>query len=409
MIPTCEILIGDVRAKLRDLRDRGTRVQCIVTSPPYWALRDYETPPQVWGGREDCEHSWGPAGTLHRGGTQGASGDRSTRDTSAQDAARDVSSGSFCRHCNAWLGQLGLEPTPELHVANQVEVFRLVWDVLAEDGTLWMNFGDSYAGGGNGPTGVDSTLMGNGHQGGGPKRAATDRRRADRIPSARAQGLKPKDMVGIPWRLAFALQADGWCLRQDIIWAKPNPMPESCRDRCTKAHEYLFLLTKSPRYYYDAVAIKERVTGNSHPRGDGVNRKIKMPDGWNTAEGAHGSFHPNGREKGAYRPKQNPSFSAAVTELVEFRNKRSVWTVPTAPYAEAHYATFPPDLIRPCILAGSRPGDTVLDPFGGSGTTASVAMEYGRNAIMIDLNPANERLMRDRIAPHAGQGVLAIA
>lgn len=204
-------------------------------------------------------------------------------------------------------------------------------------------------------------------------------------------------------------------------------MPESVTDRCTKAHEQIFLLTKQPRYFFDAEAISEPVTGNSHPRGDGVNAKIKTPEGWDTDPGSHGSFNKNGRGMGpkgegrddanlkpadrfgrgaGWRTKQNPSFSGAVNGLVDTRNKRSVWTIPTEPYSEAHFATFPSALVRPCIQAGSRIGDTVLDPFAGSGTVGMVAAEYGRSSILIDLNPANERLMRDRIAPHLGQGVL---
>jgi DNA modification methylase len=396
MIPTCEILIGDVRAKLRELRDRGMKAKCIVTSPPYWALRDYGTEPQVWGADPACTHEWGAEGSLHRGGPQGSTGDRSTRDTSAQNATADVNTGAFCQHCGAWRGQLGLEPTPELFVAHTVEVFDLVWDVLADDGTLWMNFGDSYNGSGlSGGTKAmeNGTLSFRGAIGAG---------------RVKAGGLKPKDLVGMPWRVAFALQASGWYLRQEIIWHKPNPMPESIADRCTKAHEHLFLLTKSARYYFDSEAIKEPTTGNAHTRGDGVHKKVKMPDGWDTGAGGHGSFHRNGREKGQTRPKQNASFSAAVKDVVEVRNKRSVWTIPTAPYSEAHYATFPPDLVRPCILAGSAPGDLVMDIFGGSGTVGEVALEYGRNVVLIDLNPANEALMRGRMAKHAGQGVLTL-
>ena len=275
----------------------------------------------------------------------------------------------------------------------------------------------------------------------------------NRMPLA---GLKPKDLVGMPWRVAFALQADGWYLRQDIVWSKPNPMPESVTDRCTKAHEYLFLLSKSARYYWDFEAMQELVTGNSHLRGPGnhshkgtaayengderqrakagllayserkagVNPKaIKMPDGWDTGAGGHGSFHRNGREKGktrkdqtphngnaiqagfaaqvSHRPKQNESFSAAVVDLVETRNKRSVWEIATQPYAEAHFATYPEALVEPCILAGSKPGDVVLDPFCGSGTTGVVALRYHREFIGIELNPEYAELARKRIGDEA--------
>ena len=193
---------------------------------------------------------------------------------------------------------------------------------------------------------------------------STDEGRTNR-PQRLVNGLKEKDLVGIPWRVAFALQADGWYLRQDIIWAKPAPMPESVTDRCTKAHEYIFLLSKAPRYYYDAEAIAEPVTGNAHARGHGVNPKASA--------NATGS-------------RQNASFSGAVNELVDQRNKRSVWTVNTAPYKQAHFATFPPKLIEPCILAGCPEGGTVLDPFHGAGTTGMVSMQNGRNYIGCELS-----------------------
>lgn len=429
MTPECEILIGDVRAKLKELKARGTKVQCVVTSPPYWGLRDYGTPPVVWGGSAECDHDWGEASTRHRGGPQGQTGDRSTRDTSAQDKTGDFATGQFCRKCGAWLGQLGLEPTPQLFVEHMVEVFDALWDVLADDGVCWLNLGDCYSDSGRGPD-VGSTLLGS---------------RANQEQSRRAvtretyKGLKPKNVVGQPWRVAFALQDRGWTLRQDIIWEKPNPMPESVTDRCTKAHEYLFLLTKRESYYYNADAIKEPASPDSHARyargrsdshkwadggplnqtiaksfdhmlrkaGEpGVNPKANglFPSGWDSGKGrAHRAL------TGRYpKPKQNASFSAVVKDLVDMRNKRSVWTIPTEPYSEAHYATFPRGLVRPCILAGSRPGDVVLDPFGGSGTVGEVALEYGRNSILIDLNAGNEALMLGRMAKHAGQGVLAI-
>lgn len=421
---------------LRSLPARS--VQCVVTSPPYWALRDYGTEPQVWGGKRKCAHVWGHAEIRHRGGKQGKTGARITRDTSAQDAAQTMSMGQFCQHCSAWRGELGQEPTPSLHVRHQVEVFREIWRVLKDDGTCWMNFGDSYVGhaGGyeaGGSIGKSSSI------GLSPKRMAATIRGRQRH---RIEGLKPKDLVGMPWRVAFALQADGWYLRQDIIWAKPCPMPESVRDRCTKAHEYIFLLTKRAEYYYDAAAIKEPVTGGSHPRGNGVNPKAsgtgvgwgyaddekprtKYPAGWDDTLGSSHKAIDHARaekddgraEQGlrdstkfgrgaGWRNKQNESFSSAVTGLVDTRNKRSVWTIPPEPYPDAHYATFPTGLVRPCILAGSRPGDLILDPFGGSGTVGAVAIEYGRNAVLIDINPANEALMRARMAEHTGQALL---
>ena len=285
-------------------------------------------------------------------------------------------------------GQLGLEKTPQEYVEKMTEVFREVRRVLKDDATLWLNLGDSYAAGGMG-AGSGKQLTNRGTSTGGymnKSRLAPD-------------GLKPKDIVGIPWRVAFALQADGWYLRQDIIWHKPNPMPESVTDRCTKAHEYIFLLSKQERYYYDAEAIKEPVTGNAHARGDGVNPKAKVngPNSRMAKERIPNaeSSKPN-PSKWNVRPKQNESFSAAVNGLVTSRNKRSVWSVASAHYSGAHFATFPPSLITPCILAGTKPGDIVLDPFGGSGTTGQVAIELGRRAILIELNPEYCKLIKRR-------------
>jgi DNA modification methylase len=233
--------------------------------------------------------------------------------------------------------------------------------VLKKDGTLWMNLGDSYAG-------VHTT-----YNGGASKWQHGEIFRQEAGRTIRPEGLKPKDLCGIPWRVAFALQTDGWYLRQDIIWAKPNPMPESVTDRCTKAHEYLFLLSKSERYFYDADAIREpQVEPGKINHGGGYRY-----DG--TGAGRRGSLMPT---ESLYNPLG--------------RNKRSVWTVPTAPYPEAHFATYPPDLIKPCVLAGSHSGDTILDPFAGSGTTGAVAIELGRKALLIELNPAYIPLIERR-------------
>lgn len=326
-----EIILGDCRDTMRMLIAEGVKVQCIVTSPPYWGLRDYGV-----------------------------------------------------------AGQLGLEPTLTEFMANMVEVFALCRELLADDGTLWLNMGDSYAanrGGQPAPTNTRNKL---GHVGG------------QRV----ADGLKPKDLVGQPWRLAFALQDAGWWLRQDIVWHKPNPMPESVRDRCTKAHEYLFLLTKSERYFYDFGAMQEPVSGGAHARGAGVNPKA-APSGWDTSPGGHrnltgrypgtGVGFGRGYDKVAKpRVKQNASFSAAVKDLVDTRNRRSVWTIPTQSFDGAHFATFPEALVEPCVLAGSRPGDIVFDPFMGSGTVAQVASRLGRRYLGCELNPEYFALQRDR-------------
>lgn len=277
-------------------------------------------------------------------------------------------------------GQIGLEDTPDAFVARLVEVFREVRRVLRDDGTLWLNLGDSYAA--DRAYQVEQTKGGAKH---GPAQAA-----GGRSQKASDYGLKPKDLIGIPWRVAFALQADGWYLRQDIIWHKPNPMPESVRDRCTKAHEYVFLLSKSPRYYFDAEAIKEPAVAKSMAEMDGGAQRL--------ATGANANA---GR------------FFAGIDKPNEglFRNRRSVWTVTTKPFKGAHFATFPPDLIEPCILAGCPVGGTVLDPFFGAGTTGLVAQKHGRRWIGCELNPAYAEIAKKRLmaSPHQPDLFSAIA
>lgn len=436
------IHVGDSLAVLKTLPSES--VQCVVTSPPYWGLRDY--------GSE---------------------------------------------------GQMGLERTPAEYISKMVEVFREVRRVLRSDGTCWVNMGDSYSndtkwGGTSG--GKNYTSAEGGYQGQRVRRRDTDcdpKRGECAIGqpiSSNCSGLKPKDLVGMPWRLAFALQADGWWLRSDIIWHKPNPMPESVTDRPTKSHEYIFLLTKAERYFYDAEAIKEEVTGEAHARGNGVNPKaMGVPKAWDWDIGSNRTLvsgHPrktpgvnsriyqdrDPKHPTARKVKQNESFSAAVNELVTSRNKRTVWNVATQAFPEAHFATFPEELITPCILAGTsekgccsacgapweriiEPSEqyakalgtgfhdhsadlaegmqqlrgkngqnkardefgvhfadyrtvgwmatcqcnpqtkpcVVLDPFAGSGTTGVVALRYHRNFIGIELNPEYAALAERRI------------
>ncbi|HEF4774345.1 DNA-methyltransferase [Burkholderia multivorans] len=335
---------GDCRDLMRAMAADGVRVQTIVTSPPYWGLRSY-----LPDGHPD----------KHR--------------------------------------EIGQEPTLREFIDTLVGVFDLARELLADDGTLWLNMGDSYAGSRSGPE-TATTLNGTRRNQTEANRAMTASRRRDDAPvprsDVRVEGLKPKDLVGQPWRLAFALQDAGWYLRQDIIWHKPNPMPESVRDRCTKAHEYLFLLSKSERYYFDADAIRTPYSGETKTQSfDSMDYKrrdrYKAPDGWDTGAGAHGTFHRDGRQKGAlahadYQPKEGA-------------NRRSVWTIPTRAYPEAHFATFPEALVEPCVLAGSRPGDVVFDPFFGSGTTGQVAQRLGRRFLGCELNPEYESLQRDRL------------
>jgi DNA modification methylase len=434
-MPEAKILVGDCVEVMRGLPAES--VHCVVTSPPYWGLRDY-----------GCE------------------------------------------------GQIGLEESPAEFVAAMVEVFREVWRVLRRDGTAWVNLGDSYAANSTGSAQSGLKKLAQDYRPGSKrdKHAYSDREDiyvAKKVPN----GLKPKDKVGIPWRVAFALQDAGWFLRQDIIWHKPNPLPESVRDRCTTAHEYVFLLTKEERYFFDAEAIKESASESTHARisqANFANQKGGPKDYAATGQNGNRSMRrtlENYARASGVNPKaaagavgnrQNESFSAATCGPVASRNKRSVWSIPSAPYKGAHFATFPPALVKPCVLAGTsahgccsacsapfvrvvvkgeadlehqracggdldgeyhgratkdfgaaraqdasatkarilagmrervttgwRPGceckgagrvpAVVLDPFAGSGTTGAVALELGRSAVMIELNPVYAELIRERL------------
>ena len=312
-----KLLQGDALALLKSLKPEV--INTCITSPPYWGLRNY--------GME---------------------------------------------------GQLGLEKSPQEYVARLVELFREVRRVLRDDGTLWLNLGDSYAGSGKGGNpGHSSHIKQKTNYG-----SLSVRNRKQETE------LDAKQLVGIPWRVAFALQQDGWYLRQDIIWAKPNPMPESVRDRCTKSHEYLFLLSKQPKYYFDADAIDEPVSGTANAKIS----KAKIAEistarmnGANTAVGFAQDRPKKHKIDGMV--KQNESYENAVCLPVERRNKRSVWTITTKPFKEAHFATFPPDLVEPCALAGCPEQGVILDPFAGSGTVGMVANKLNRHAILFELNP----------------------
>ena len=361
------ILIGDARKRLAEL-PAGSARTCI-TSPPYFGLRDYGT--ASWeGGDENCQHTI-------------SAKDADNKAVFSERVTRGDRSG--CVNCGAMRvdSQIGLEPTPDAYVAEMVELFREVWRVLADNGTLWLNLGDSYVGGkgqsGQGSPDFQAERAKNGesinqayHQIAGSKQT----RPTDDRAKMREAGLKPKDLIGIPWRLAFALQADGWYLRSDIIWAKPNPMPESVRDRPTKSHEYVFLLSKSPRYYYDHEAIKE----------DGV-----IAAG---TKGAKGSAERQGIKGVNARPPEYKVYDGK-------RNKRDVWTISTKPFKGAHFAVMPEALVEPCVLAGSAEGDTVLDPFTGSGTVAVVANRHGRDFIGTELNPEYGEIAYNRITNDA--------
>jgi len=322
-------------------------------------------------------------------------------------------------------GQLGLEVTPQEYIARMTEVFRLARDLLAEDGTLWLNLGDSYAGSGRGGYVSDTSGLQGGTETQEQSRAARGSQLAAGMHESARQagavgrawvpppiGLKQKDLCGIPWRVAFALQADGWYLRQDIIWHKPNPMPESVTDRCTKAHEYLFLLSKSERYYWNTEAMKEPAAPASIERWtqdiEGQRGSDRVPGKTNGTMKAVGGPHGKGgknafRGQGHFRegesgPANREGRNMHDVGAGESRNKRSVWTVATEAYRGAHFAVFPKALIEPCILAGSRVGDIIFDPFFGSGTTGEVAQRLGRQWIGAELNPAYEPLQKRRTA-----------
>jgi DNA modification methylase len=384
------LIIGDCRAELAKLADQS--VNCVVTSPPYFGLRDY--------------------------GVE---------------------------------GQIGLEKTPDVYVAELVWVFREVRRKLRDDGTLWLNLGDSYAGSWGAQSRGNTTGERSSNRQGGSMLSA---RQIQAHPKStgtgslkNTPGLKPKDLMGVPWRVAFALQADGWYLRQDIIWSKPNPMPESVQDRCTKAHEYVFLLSKSPRYYYDAEAIAEpiaastvarlaqdveaqegshrvpgktngamkaappRFGGNKYGDDDSEQSRTKSGNPYlgpkqaagkgNAKTFRGGGVYTGGKSFDNSSSAERDSNGNAPNES-GVRNARSVWNIATQPFSEAHFATFPPELAERCIKAGCPEGGTVLDPFGGAGTTGLVADRLQRNAILIELNPAYADIARNRIKKDAG-------
>ncbi len=375
------IIQGDCLTVLKTMPSEF--VDCVVTSPPYWGLRDYGTA-QWRGGDANCDHkklsqgrpTWGE-GSTNSSTLKG----RPTNDNHEQEAHYlDI-----CGKCGAIRidQQLGLEKTPEEYVDKMVEIFREVRRVLKPDGTAWLNLGDSYTGGGRGS--------------GYSEKQDSNRGTVDMPRSIVARGLKPKDLVGIPWRVAFALQADGWWLRQDIIWHKPNPMPESVTDRCTKAHEYIFLLAKAEKYYYDQDATKEPMESY---RPDMATKGIRTGLAYLQQTKIANNSVKNLQNKGLTTHTMHIKRADGVgePETNGLRNRRSVWTVATAPCSEAHFATFPPELIRPCIQAGCPKDGVVLDPFMGAGTTAMVAAQENRQWIGIELNPAYIEIANKRIA-----------
>lgn len=322
MLELNKIYNGDALYILKQMPDKY--INCCVTSPPYYGLRDYGVD-----------------------------------------------------------GQIGLEETPEEYINKLVDVFREVKRVLKDEGTLWLNIADSYAGSGKGA----ATYPDNAKK----YKQGSNKGMVGAINTTKIKhnGFKPKDLIGIPWMLAFALRTDGWYLRQDIIWSKPNPMPESVRDRCTKSHEYIFLLSKSPRYYYDSEAISEPVAASTLKR---LSQDITNQNGSNRTPGkTNGNMKAVAPRYGGNKYTNNPEMfyrtkSGGIYEYTSRRNKRDVWVVSTKPFKMAHFATFPPDLIEPCILAGCPVDGIVLDPFFGSGTVGVVANNHLRNYVGIDIN-----------------------
>jgi DNA modification methylase len=447
-------LQGDARQVLKTVPAKI--IQTCVTSPPYFGLRDYGT--ASWeGGSSDCDHLGEPFRTSSSSSINANWGDGFS-DVKNKEKRQPM--GANCHKCNARRidAQIGLEQTPQDYVTQLVELFREVRRTLRDDGTLWLNLGDSYAGSwgaqsrGSTSSEARSKLQGS---------SMLEARTIEAFPLKtntgslkNTPGLKPKDLIGIPWRVAFALQAGfatcdtcrremrsdlwptwnghrvcidcerggvrgtrivqtepGWYLRQDIIWHKPNPMPESVRDRCTKAHEYIFLLSKSEKYFFDAEAIKEPAAYFGLKNQDESGFKDPRSFAGKHKEGYNSAGRPKGNARtfrggGAYTQRQSFDNSAVVEResvgnvpnKTGMRNRRSVWTIAPKPFKEAHFATFPPDLIRPCILAGAPKSGLVLDPFGGAGTTALVAESELRHSISIELNPAYVEMARSRVA-----------
>ncbi len=466
------VFCGHVLDVLRELPRESVHMVC--TSPPFYGLRDYGTTPQIWGGDppDGCKHEWGSAMSVHQGGPHGGggmlAGGRGV--VEAQAAVKDRRAGQRCLGCGAWRGELGLEPMPDClawarreppcascWVCHLRTICAGLWRVLRRDGTMWLQLGDSYAGRGGrqGPRESPGGLYGHS--------IANHPKRASHAGSVRQVGLNPKDLIGTPWRAALALQADGWYLRSDIVWAKPNPLPESVRDRPTKSHEYLFLLTKARYYFYDAEAVKEGAAyvgpngAQSSPYGQGFTRRSQAGQDQNGAAQIKGGDRYTGFNSrwDAQRAAEGPALS---------RNIRSVWTIATQPHAEGHFATFPEKLVEPCIKSGTsdhgvcaecgapwrrvvertghvngrekahQPGNTptktdstgwaptrratsewqptcahnappipatVLDPFAGSGTTLAVARRMGRRSVGIELQRDYLPLIRHRIEQRA--------
>ncbi len=400
---TVTLFEGDCLETLKTLPD--CFVQTVVTSPPYYKLRKYGTKYKVWDGDNICLHKWEKHIQKSEGGKNLLNNMPNTGNNTIQqkiDNPRFGVESDFCLLCGAWKGELGLEPNPDLYIKHLVDIFQEVHRVLTNDGTLWINIGDKFNGSGG------EHKDGKGQNGLGVK----NRGRIEIIQSTQVKGLKPKDLIGLPWMLAFALRADGWYLRSDIIWYKPNPQPESVKDRPTKSYEHIFLLTKNAKYYYNADAIAEIATGYDGRKNTMMKGSNKYKNGFVPNENAQ-SIHVRGHERWKFvdvmkfgkTGEKHSGYNNLDGSLrvnfkngVPIRNKRDVWIINTKSSRKKHYAMFPPELPRLCILAGSKDGDTILDPFNGSGTTGEVAISLGRNYIGCELNPEYIEITKQRLS-----------
>jgi DNA modification methylase len=381
----CKIYQGHALDVLKQLPAES--VQTCITSPPYYGLRSYGTHPQVWDAAEGCEHSWV---AFTRKGTTGGKKSQKVH-VKGQENFQIVpdSQQATCEKCGAWRGELGAEPSPSMYISHLVQIFREVRRVLHPTGTLWVNIGDSYAA--NRSYQVGSTKGGKKHS---PAQADQT---GNRVPD----GMKPKDLIGIPWMLAFALRDDGWWLRADNIWEKPNVMPESVEDRPNKSHEYFFLLSKQPQYYYDHKAVREPRNDSNNGRRKAIQKHNGTESGFQ-ARGSALAESPYNAHKGSRRGLPGVGTTLVSSDPL-LRNRRTVWSINTRPYKDAHFAVFPPALAEIPILAGSPSNGVVLDPFAGSGTTLFTALKHGRNAVGIELNAEYCGLAVDRITKEIGE------
>jgi DNA modification methylase len=400
---TVTILKGNCLEVLRGLPDES--VQCCVTSPPYWRQRDYGTVPSIWGGNSSCEHEWTEHRFYWESGVAKSAGCAEAFSKAGAENAQRLKDGRWftsatCSKCQAWLGSFGLEPTPEQYIANAVEIFREVRRVLCSDGTAWVNIGDKWASGGNGGGGSFMAERGEAW-------AHARQSKGWRKPP---MGYKDKDLVGVPFMLAFAMRDDGWYWRQCNVWAKPNGMPESVSDRSTVSHEYVLHFSKCNDYWYDSDAARTPATPSTETR---LAQDIDSQAG---SERANGGAKTNGPMKAVARKtdkqrghsRRHDGFNdrwdamERADQIAAGANLRSVWWISPANYREGHFAVMPDSLAEICIMAGCPKGGTVLDPFGGAGTTGLVADRLGRNAILIELNPEYAAMAERRIRSDAG-------